>query len=431
MAYRGNSTLKTPQGREAINESTSIPPKHSFPKAVKYAALTGMAALTFLTSCVYKPSTTTPTTTTTQTTTSTTPSISYDADFLSWIDHIRAEGKTDVAGKLFSLYSTEPGVAKSLSYLELAHPDVAELLMQQPWYSDGLSDSEKKFIEYGFGSGEYGISSFTNMDELMKKIIVNQQYIIDTIQLSQGLTYIVELYDRNDDPISKENVDLTMKLVKAYAPDVEQFEGARYPLPAITVLAENDRDSSQTFAFNGTVDTAFSSKPIDVVAERGLGEEVGHVMDITRIDRMIISNGFITEGIANLSSSYFGEKLSQNPPSWWKSSWNTTMQVDYSSWLAYLKQSGAWELPLDNLADRTYYEIAGMGYLFMKNLLEIMGTKGYTSMLAGMYDYKTANPSVHVDGTILEKYALESSPAAVEANVKTLCDAWIFGIGSK
>ena len=326
MAYRGNSTLKTPQGREAINESTSIPPKHSFPKAVKYAALTGMAALTFLTSCVYKPSTTTPTTTTTQTTTSTTPSISYDADFLSWIDHIRAEGKSAVADKLFSLYSTEPGVAKSLSYLELAHPDVAELLMQQQWYTDGLSNSEKKFIEYGFGSGKYGISDFTNMDWLMKKIIVNQQYVIDTVQLRQGLTYIVELYDRNDDPISNENIDLTIKLVKAYAPDVEQFEGAKYPLPAITVLAENDRDNLQSDTVNGTIDMGFSSKPIDVVAEGGVGEEVGHVMDITRLDELTISDEFITEGIANVSSSYFGEKLSQNPPSWWKSSWKLLRQ---------------------------------------------------------------------------------------------------------
>ena len=78
MAYRRDSTLKTPQGREALitNINRKIK-RHGFLKAVKYAALTGMTALAFLTAYGCKqPITTQPittiTTTTTQTTTPTT-----------------------------------------------------------------------------------------------------------------------------------------------------------------------------------------------------------------------------------------------------------------------------------------------------------------------------------------------------------------------
>ena len=103
---------------------------------------------------------------------------------------------------------------------------------------------------------------------------------------------------------------------------------------------------------------------------------------------------------------------------------------------------GVWEMPLANLTG-SHQEVSTMGFLFIKDLHDVMGADAYTKMLSGIYDYQTAhplsetpskeNPSGNllknmVDGKILEDYALKSSPNdAVKASVQKLFDARVWG----
>ena len=110
--------------------------------------------------------------TTIQTTKPTTPNITittsqYDSVFQGYITQMRADGKNAIADTLVSLYKTEPDAARSIGFLDIYHPDLAEILVSQPWFNDGLNESERAGINYGLGDENQGIQP---NDSLISKI---------------------------------------------------------------------------------------------------------------------------------------------------------------------------------------------------------------------------------------------------------------------
>jgi hypothetical protein len=380
-------------------------------------------------------------TTTTQTTTLTATNISW---FQENINYLRNEGKSDIADKLVTLYATEPDVAYSFSGIEINNPDIAELVMQQPWYLDGLSDAEKIFITDGLGdggAGGYGIGAWSNINNILEKIVVNQQYAIGTVQLKEGVKNVVVMYDRDDDSVSKENVDLTLKIVEASASGIEQLEGAKYPLDGIDVFVQNDADETQSYTVDGTISMNFSSRAINLYGVDTLLEEMGHLMMLSRENGVVRSESWIEEGIAQFSSAYLAQKLTQNPPSWWENGWNESVQGDHDSRLSLMKEDGVWGTPLVSLdspnAPQTHIEIGTMGFLFMKDLYDAMGQDAYTEMLSGVYDFQsthsgattpTSGAANFVTESIFEQYALSSCPNdTVKSEVQNLFNTRVFG----
>jgi hypothetical protein len=376
-----------------------------------------------------------------QTTTPTTTNISW---FQEDINYIRNEGKNDIADKLVTLYASEPDAAYSLSAIEIANPDIAELVMQQPWYLDGLSNAEKIFITDGLGEDTYGIGSYKDLNDILEKIVVNQQYEIGTVQLKDRVKNVVVMYDGTDDSISKGNVYLTLKIVEASASGIEQLEGANYPLDGIDVFVQNDADeSSSDYTNNGTISMGFSSRAINLYGVDTLLEEIGHLMMMSREEGLVYSESWIEEGIAQFSSAYLAQELTQNPPSWWENGWNESMQGDYDSRLSLMKQYGVWGTALVSLdsptAPQTHVEIGTMGFLFMKDLYDLLGQDAYAEMLSGVYDFQSTHSDVttptsgaanFVTESVLEQYALGSCPNdTVKAEVQNLFNTRVFGTG--
>ena len=415
--------MKTPPSIE----STRL--KHSFSRAVKFTVFVGIAVVTILTSCGPRTSTTTPMTTT-QTTTQTTPTITtpqYDSVFQGYITQMRANGEAALADTLVSLYKTEPAAARSIGYLQKEHPDLAELLVSQPWFKDGLNDSERAALEYGLG--EQGLGGGTGIDDVLRDIIVNQQWVVDKVQLSGGIKYIVAIYDRPD-AASKENATTIVDIVKVASPVIEKLNGAKYPLDAITMFPNYITAPGDSGAGNGFIDLGLYPEGINRNLVETLLEEDSHVIINSRIGGIIYTREWITEGFANFSKAYAGEKLSQSNIPWWNSSWNYTMQQVYDGDLSYMKRLGIWGLPLSgsDLDKKSHTEKVYMGSLFMTDLYRTLGENNYTTMMSGIYDWQTANPKVVVDENKLEDFALKSSPNdAVKANVQKLFDTRVWG----
>ncbi len=333
--------------------------------------------------------------------------------FNAYIREIRDEGKFEIADKLTSVYDDEPEIAFCLCFIQRANPKLVDFILQQPWYLDGLDSNEKSFIIHGLGNGSQGIATFTGIDSQIMEIIVNTWYVIDRVELSNGSKEIMLVYNNPHD-LANGNKELVLNTVKAAAQDIERLNGAEYPLDAITVFLAW-LNIPGNYAMNGM----FLLKTYEGFTVFSVLEELAHVLACSRLATNVHFEEWIGEGMANFSEAYTVEKLSQGDLSWWQHEWNSSVQEYYGDDLGEVKKSGVWETLISAL-NGTHEQIAQMGFLFVKDLYDIMGEDVYIRMMSSMYEWQSmqppfinrpdGNPVSYIDGQILEKHALDACP---------------------
>jgi hypothetical protein len=402
-------------------ESHKAPNFHSLRQAVGTGILLTaiLATSPLVSSCGPgpKPTTSSPTTMTT------TP-ISSNPQFNSYIKQMRSDGKTEIADKLVTLYGSEPDVAYCVSFMQRRHPDIAELLIEQPWFKDGMTESERKFVKYGLGNGEQGIAFLQGRDELIKDIILKEHYSLGKIELNAGIKDLVLLHDDSSSALSKENMDLILNIIKASASEIEKVSGAIYPLDAITVVTSNNGDSD-TYAYNGIIMFGLQAG----VSPTALLEELAHLILISRKGQEVQYKKWITEGFANFSKAYAREKLSQGDYSWWNKEWNSTVQKSYDTYLYSMQKNGVWGMPLSTF-EGTPGQKGQMGFLFVKDLYDIMSFDNYTKMMKDIFNYQSGQVSSQAvfNEKTFEEYALKCSPNdAIKAAVQNHFNKQVWG----
>jgi hypothetical protein len=358
--------------------------------------------------------------------------------FQAYLTQIQAGGDNALADTLVSLYKTDPDTARCIGYLQKVHPALADLLVSQPWFQDGLNDSERAFIDYGLG-GEttQGIAGATGIDDVLSNIIVNQQWVVDTVQLSGGVKFIVAPYDTPGD-VSRENATTIVNIIKAAAPIIEKFNGAKYPLDAITVFPNYVISPGQSASANGIIDLGLDSEGVNQSCAYGILHELTHVMVDSRKENYVIPTEWINEGFADFGAAYAAEVLSDSNLPWWDSSWTFTVQEDYDADLSYREKMGLSNVPLSSSTfDSESHNVkVFVGELFMIDLYQALGGDlsgdigggNYTNMMSALYDWHTANPTAVLDATTLQNFALNSSPNdTVKANVQNLFNTMVWG----
>jgi hypothetical protein len=357
---------------------------------------------------------------------------------------MQAEDDNTLANTVISLYITDPYTARCIGYLYEQHPALADLLVSQPWFQDGLNDSERAFIDYGLGDGTQGIGGAIGIDDVLSNIIANQQWLVDTVQLSDGVKYIVALYDQ---AVSKENATTIVNIIKVGAPIIEKFFGARYPLDAITIFPNCETNPGDSDSGNGIIDLGVYTEAdlptvLSEVVNQGtvyiILHELTHVMVDSRKGNYMADTEWIGEGFADFGAGYACEELSDSNLSWWDSSWTFSVQENHDGDLSYTERTGLSNVPLSSstMDNESHTAKVYVGGLFMADLYQALGGDlsgdigggNYTTMMSQIYDWHTANPTTVLDATMLQNFALSSCPNdTIKANVQNLFNTMVWG----
>jgi hypothetical protein len=360
-------------------------------------------------------------TTTTKTTVAMTPRTNNY--FLNvYLDKMRDEGKNEIADKLITLYKTEPDIAYSFGVLESFNPGMVDVVMEQPWYSDGLSEEERVFLSYGFNDKYDGIARYKT--EMLLPVIVNRQFLVDTVQLQAGSKYIVGIATDNTN-ILKSYVDDA----KTAFPFVEAKFGI--PFPKAAILLEVTKLDIGGAAANGSIE--INDKLYEAERLHVLAHEFAHLMEGSHPDTIHRLAGMcFSEGLCDLIGDLTMEEFDRIPN-------GCTINDLYNNTLKKVKENGWWDIPLTdpNFADDSD-RIYEMEFLFMKDLYDTVGKEVFTRMLVSTYKYKVENyqeiyePSKHPTDFIveskLEELVLSSCPNdEVKSKVKKLFDERVWG----
>jgi hypothetical protein len=317
-------------------------------------------------------------------------------------------------------YDTEPDFAYLLSVLEFRHPGMAKLLMDQPWYQDGLDDSENYFIKYGLSLDGLAIWPIER-DGLLKEIIVNRQWTVDTVSLNGGQKVIL-LISSDEDEV-KEGITS----VKRAAPIVELQLGITYPREYILV---NFIGTSATYSTGGGGEIDICSEWVsgaDILS--AMAHELTHVMYSCHPDGVRESpNGiYFEEGLAVLIEDIVLEEYVQVDTEI-ASTWGSrSVDQHYEYSLNIAKSKGWWQYPLENYESRADYDIYIMQFLFMKDLRDVMGFDYFTKMCRDVWIYK-ANLTKYMPLKDWEEFVLKSCPNdSVKAQVQKLFDERVWG----
>jgi hypothetical protein len=333
--------------------------------------------------------------------------------FNAYLREIRDEGKPEIAEKLMSVYRDEPEIAFCLCFIQRANPKLVDFILQQPWYLDGITEEERSFIVHGLGNGSQGIATFTGIDDQIMEIIVNRWYVIDRVELSGGSKEIMLVYNNPHD-LDNGNKELVFNTVKSAAGEIERLNGTGYPLDAVTVFLAW-MNIPGNYAMNGMM----LLKTYEGFTVFSVLEELAHVLACSRKATNVHYDEWIGEGLANFSEAYAVEKLSQGDISWWQDEWNSSVRKYYDDDLVAVKKSGVWDVPISTL-NGTHEQIAQMGFLFIKDLYDIMGEDSYIRMMSSMYEWQSTQPpfvnrsdgqpASYADGHTLEEHALKACP---------------------
>lgn len=339
--------------------------------------------------------------------------VASDAVFKNYLQEMRDEGQDEIADTIMSVYRDEPEIAFCLCFIQRANPKLVDFILQQPWYQDGLSNEERSFIVHGLGNGSQGIATFTGIDSQIMEIIVNRWYVIDRVELSNGSKEIMLVYNNPHD-LANGNKELVLNTVKAAAREIERLNGASYPLDAITVFLAW-MNIPGNYAMNGM----FLLKTYEGITIFSVLEELAHVLACSRKATNVHFEEWIGEGLANFSEAYSVEMLSRNRPEWWQNEWDSTIQKYYEEDYSLVTKSGVWATPVAAMTG-THEQVAQLGFLFIKDLYDIMGEESYITMISSIYDWQSTqppfmnrpdgNPLSYVDGLILEEHALKACP---------------------
>jgi len=339
--------------------------------------------------------------------------------FNTYLQDMKDEGQAETADTLMSVYRDEPEIAFCLCFVQRANPKLVDFILQQPWYQDGLSSEERSFIIHGLGNGSQGIATFTGIDSQIMEIIINKWYVIDRVELSNGSKEIMLVYNNPHD-LTNGNEELVLNTIKAAAREIERLNGAYYPLDTITVFLAW-LNIPGNYAMNGM----FVMKTYEGFTVFSVLEELAHVLVCSRKETNVHYEEWVGEGMANFSEAYTVEKLSRGELSWWQHEWNSSVQEYYYDDCSAVKKSGVWETPISALHG-THEQVAQMGFLFIKDLYDIMGEDSYIRMLSSIYEWQSTQPpfvnrpdgqpASYADGYTLEEYALKACP---DEEVKT------------
>jgi len=225
----------------------------------------------------------------------------YNIHFEKWIPIINQQNP-NLADTLIELYKEKEEAATNLSILYQYNPEIVEFLADQPWFNDGLSLEEEIFINCGLGGHPdlQGVGATEGIEEIIKEIIENQQYRIETIQLSGGTKNVLIMCE---DP---QYLDLAMEKTKESMPLIENFLGITYPKQTLTIFVA---EGLFTGASNGTVYLDISYLINNIT--QPLYHEGTHAMWDTDQDggRGGGTKWWINEGLAELGAYVTGEQL--------------------------------------------------------------------------------------------------------------------------
>jgi hypothetical protein len=366
----------------------------------------------------------------------------FDSVFQGYLDKMSAD--PSLSNTLISLYKTEPEAARNIGYLYVKRPTLADLLITLDWFKDGLNESKLAFINYCLGSYEQGLTSSFIQDDFIKDIMVNERYAVDDVQLSGGNKNIV-IASNADNSLYKNDINVTMQLAKVSAPQIEIEYGAKYPFGGITIIL-NYGNFGHSSAGNGIMNFGLSTSS-GVQNQGGIAvvftHELSHIFGKSRKVAGVAQKEWVGEGLAELVGALVAEKMSQGGYSWWNYYWNINFDDYYNSWMKLEQNSVWWGTPLSSqkmassggVGQATHDDLIGMGFIFLKNLRDLMGVDASTKMMTGIYDWQTDNPNITLDENILQEYAFGScngyamnNPAVLMKDaVQKLFDSRVWG----
>ncbi len=293
---------------------------------------------------------------------------------------------------------------KTLKVLRAYNDPLVDFIQEQPWYLDGVDESEARFIVDGIGMDTTkGFGFKASENDILMKIVENKQLAIETVQLKGGDKDIL---------IGYEDISLLepyMEWAKVSSPLTEKFLGVPFPNDTILIYVRNSGNA----AGSGGRLTLSANLNNPYAVKQDTHEEI-HAFWETESDGGGRGGGtlmVINEGLAELGAYVVLEEISQTMPGFLDESFY--IQDRYDAIVRHLKEDGKFGLPLSQLQN---YNITEVGFYILKDLRDLMGADAFTDGLAAIYYYKEPITGFAVDEEILHEYMREHAPdkAAVD-----------------
>ncbi|MCP3684139.1 MAG: hypothetical protein GY861_15770 [bacterium] len=305
-------------------------------------------------------------------------------------------------------------VSHNLDVLSDYNPKLVDFLREQPWYLDGINEEESIFILDGLGRkpSAQGVGPSDSRNDVLMKIVENEQYKIEKVQLNGGEKNVLVMYEEDH------MLDPVMNLALAAAPRVEDYLGMEFPRDTLTVYV---RSEGGDFGVNAT---AIVVKPdADFFPERAVVREIKHAMWHTDSEgRMGRTEDMEqSEGDAELCAYVVLEELSKTNPDLLSKEYTVEERFTY----AVNKLNGLGLLSEPATSPRFDNQRLGTHYLkwfmVLNDVRNAMGAEAYSAARGEMYEYKDNYDGPLLQGPVIKEKELQEfmmkhapNPLAVE-----------------
>jgi hypothetical protein len=315
----------------------------------------------------------------------------------------------------------EPAYIYAIDVINKYDHGLADYIKEQPWFKDGIDDEETMFLDYDLRrvltlQAAYELPS---QNEELRQVVANKLYKIEPIQLKKGTVYLLVISDIPD------MIESVLRVLKAGAPIAESFLGITYPEDYITAFI--DDNSSDSYGNRGTLLLGIgqSSVPVDPGEHliTDLHELVHAMWGSGKTTYLNDTKQWIDEGMAEFGAYYILQQISISTPRWF--SWDGSVEKGYSYYLAYAQRNGIWNRPITSLKLSDPFGAMVVGYLFLKDLHDLMGNDSFSKTLVNLYIYKQPFRKVVIEEKRLESEALQITNN--NGNIQDLFNVRIWG----
>jgi hypothetical protein len=191
---------------------------------------------------------------------------------------------------------------RALTRYERTLPQTTALIREQPWYQDGLDPDEEIFVDrlLTYLSRSPGATVGLSQELIPEETIRDKLFLLDTVQLRRGPTKILIVYWPKDDAQQE------MRVLKTGLPVLEQVMRTPFPVPLASYFNGPHRVNQLDDPYFIRIANSNATDP------HILFHESAHIYWHQNVPN------WFAEGMADLLAAYVRDRVSADPPDWWR-----------------------------------------------------------------------------------------------------------------
>ncbi len=295
---------------------------------------------------------------------------------------------------------------------EVALPELADLIEQQPWFKDGVTAEEELFLR------TVAVNSERVRLKNLEWIVENKAFLSDTVTTQYRTVKVALIYDQQLKDIS----EVSMQLVREGVVRLEKILGFSLPQSILTVYV-NEGGLHGSVGGNAFVRVAVYSLGAFSKGEnlRVFFRELNHSF----MPQPSVPPPWLAEGLSEYNAFKVLQELSQNPPQWWQWSQRSFTVADhYQEVKSTLVQQGVSDVAIENLPKDTplyplLYTFAG--YVLLSDTESLIGKSAFSEIALACRDGKIN------DNTSFIETATKAAPPDKAAELHSMLSQRIYG----